>query len=95
LVNKCQPGEVYNIGGAETMTVGEMLHRLVNLSTTKNIAIEVDPSRLRPSDVTLQIPCIDKFVKATGWKPEIKFEKTLEDLLNYWRSYYKKENASS
>ena len=77
------------------MTVGEMLHRLVNLSTTKNIAIEVDPSRLRPSDVTLQIPCIDKFVKATGWKPEIKFEKTLEDLLNYWRSYYKKENASS
>jgi GDP-mannose 4,6-dehydratase len=88
LVNKCPPGEVYNVGGAETMTVGEMLNRLVNLSTTKNIAIEVDPGRLRPSDVTLQIPCIDKFVEATGWKPKIKFEKTLEGLLDYWREYY-------
>ncbi|MBU0456326.1 MAG: GDP-mannose 4,6-dehydratase, partial [Gammaproteobacteria bacterium] len=88
LVNRCLPGEVYNVGGAETMTIGEMLNRLVKLSTVKNIAIEVDPGRLRPSDVTLQIPCIDKFVKATGWQPEIKFEKTLEDTLNYWRSYF-------
>lgn len=85
LVTKCAPGEVYNIGGVETMTVGEMLGKLLKLSTVKNISVEVDPARLRPSDVTLQIPCIDKFVKATGWKPEIKFEKTLEDLLNYWR----------
>ncbi len=90
LVNKCSPGEVYNVGGVETMTVGEMLNRLLKLSTVKNIKVEVDPARLRPSDVTLQIPCIDKFVKTTGWKPEIKFEKTLEDLLNYWRDYFKK-----
>lgn len=89
LVNKCPPGEVYNIGGVETMTVGEMLNRLLKLSKVKNIRVEVDPSRLRPSDVTLQIPCIDKFMDATGWKPQIKFEKTLEDLLNYWRDYYK------
>lgn len=91
LVNKCSPGGAYNVGGAETMTVGEMLNRLVNLSTTKNITVETDPSRLRPSDVTLQIPCIDKFVKATDWKPEIKFEKTLKDILDYWRAYYKAE----
>ena len=89
LVTKCPPGEVYNIGGVETMTVGEMLKKLLKLSTVKNISVEVDPARLRPSDVTLQIPCIDKFVVATGWKPEIKFEKTLEDLLNYWREKIK------
>jgi len=92
LVNKCFPGEVYNVGGVETMTVGEMLNKLLKLSTVKNISVEVDPTRLRPSDVTLQIPCIDKFVKETGWKPEIKFEKTLEDILNYWRDYFRKEN---
>ena len=90
LVNKCPPGEVYNIGGLETMTVKEMLNRLLKLSKVNNIKIEVDPSRLRPSDVTLQIPCMDKFIKITGWKPEIKFERTLEDLLNYWRDYFKK-----
>jgi GDP-mannose 4,6-dehydratase len=91
LVNKCAPGEVYNIGGVETMTVGEMLNKLLALSTVKDIKIEVDQKRLRPSDVTLQIPCIDKFAKETGWKPEIKFDKTLEDLLNYWRDYFAKE----
>lgn len=89
LVEKCPPGEVYNIGGVETMTVGEMLTRLLRLSTVKDINVESDPSRLRPSDVTLQIPCIDKFTEATGWKPVIKFDKTLEDTLDYWRDYYK------
>ncbi|MFC1900898.1 GDP-mannose 4,6-dehydratase [Chloroflexota bacterium] len=88
LVNKCSPGEVYNIGGVETMTVGEMLNRLIKLSKEKEIKIEVDQLRLRPSDVTLQIPCMDKFTEATGWKPEIKFEQTLEDTLEYWRDYY-------
>jgi len=91
LVTKCPPGEVYNIGGNETMTVGEMLDMLLKLSEEKNIKIEVEQSRLRPSDVTLQIPCIDKFTKATGWQPEIKLVKTLEDTLNYWRDYFKRE----
>ncbi len=89
LVNKCTPGEVYNIGGNETMSIEDMLKKLLNLSYIKNIDIEIDKSRLRPSDVTLQIPSIDKFTNETNWKPEIKFEKTLEDLLNYWRNYYK------
>jgi len=89
LADKSLAGEVYNVGGVETMTVGEMLDRLLNLSQVKDIKIEVDPSRLRPSDVTFQIPCVDKFISATGWKPEIKFDKTLDDLLNYWRDYYK------
>ena len=94
LVNKCPPGEVYNIGGVETMTVGEMLNRLIKLARVKDIKIEVDRERLRPSDVTLQIPCIDKFTAATGWKPEIKFDKTLEDTLNYWREIFTREKGS-
>ena len=95
LVEKCPPGEVYNIGGIETMTIGEMLARLIKLSKTKNIDVEVDQRRLRPSDVTLQIPCIDKFTEATGWRPVIKFEKTLEDTLDYWRDYFEREKKLS
>lgn len=90
LIQKCAPGEVYNIGGVETMTVGEMLTKLLNLSTVKNIEVKVDPARLRPSDVTLQIPSTEKFRAATGWKPEIPFDQTLSDLLNYWRDFFKK-----
>jgi GDPmannose 4,6-dehydratase len=90
LVNKCSPGDVYNIGGVETMTVCQMLDKLLELSTAKNIKVEVDPERLRPSDVTLQIPCIEKFQKVTGWKPKILFENTLKDTLEYWRNFYEK-----
>ena len=94
LVNKCQPSEVYNIGGVETMTVGQMLDKLLAMSTVKNIKVEVEPTRLRPSDVTLQIPCVDKFYKTTRWKPEIPFEKTLEDTLEYWRQLLCKSSSS-
>lgn len=88
LVNKCTPGEVYNIGGTETMTIGNMLEKLISFSERTDIKIEVDPKRLRPSDVTLQIPSVDKFIEQTGWKPEIKFDQTLQDMLSYWRNFY-------
>lgn len=92
LVSKpCTFGDVYNIGGNITMTVGEMLNKLISLSTSKNIKIEIDQNRLRPSDVTLQIPCIDKFVNETKWKPEIPFDKTLKNLLDYWRKEIAKQ----
>ena len=88
LLEKCSPGEVYNIGGKETMTVGEMFNLLKGMAKCE-IEYEVDQTLLRPSDVTLQIPDIAKFQKATGWQPEIPTEKTLQDLLNYHRERIK------
>lgn len=90
LVNKCTPGEVYNIGGKETMTIREMLAKLIKMSKKRKIKVTVDPARLRPSDVTLQIPNVEKFVGQTGWKLKYKFDDTLQALLNYWRNYYDK-----
>ncbi len=90
LTQKCVPGEVYNIGGNRTMTVGEMLDYLISLSPKKGeIKVKVEKYLLRPSDVTLQVPSIEKFVKATGWKPEVPFETTMKDLLDYWRQTLK------
>ncbi len=84
------PGEYYNIGGAYTCKVGEMLNFLLSLSPMKDqIKIEVDPERLRPIDADLQIPDTSKFTKHTGWKPQIPFETTMTDLLNYWRKRVK------
>tara|TARA_R110000851_G_scaffold58480_2_gene135776 strand:+ start:14760 stop:15767 length:1008 start_codon:yes stop_codon:yes gene_type:complete len=79
------PGEYYNIGGTFTCTVREMLEHLISLSTVKGIKIEIDPERLRPIDADLQVPDASKFKKHTGWSPDISFEKTMLDLLNYWR----------
>ncbi len=86
LTQKCPPGEVYNIGGATTMSIRDMVAMLLELSPSgKKIEVKVDPALLRPADVTLQIPCTDKFRNATGWAPRIPYRRTLEDMLNYWR----------
>lgn len=84
LVSKCKPGEVYNIGGNRTVKIKEALDILLSFSD-KKFEVKVDPKLLRPSDVTLQIPNMDKFRNETGWEPEIPLEKTLQDLLNYWK----------
>lgn len=84
MVHKCKPGEVYNIGGNKTLTIGDGLDKLLSFSKIK-LEVKVAPELLRPSDVTLQIPSIEKFTRETGWKPEIPLEKTLIDILDYWR----------
>jgi GDP-mannose 4,6-dehydratase len=78
-------GEYYNIGGSFTCTIREMLDHLISLSTVKDIKVETDPERLRPIDADLQVPDTSKFKKHTGWEPQISFETTMLDLLNYWR----------
>ena len=83
-------GAVYNIGGTHTCTVGDILNTLLS-KTPVNIEVKVDPSRLRPLDADLQVPDCTKFMKHTGWKPEIPFEQTMSDLLDYWRDRVKKE----
>jgi GDP-D-mannose dehydratase len=88
LTEKCDYGEAYNIGGKTTMKVGEMLDIMIKMSN-KKISIKQDPKRIRPSDVTLQIPDISKFVAKTNWQPTISVEKTFKDLLDYWRGLTK------
>ncbi len=87
LLVTCDPvaGEYYNIGGTYSCTVGEMLETLLSFSTRDDIRVEVDPERLRPIDADLQVPDTSKFRAHTGWEPEIPFETTMRDLLEYWR----------
>jgi GDP-mannose 4,6-dehydratase len=85
-------GEYYNIGGAHTVTVEEILQSLIKLSICGDrITVEVDSERLRPIDADLQVPDISKFSRHTGWKPEIPFEETMRDLLDYWRGRVQRE----
>lgn len=79
------PGAYYNIGGAFSCTVGDMLRHLLSLSTRDDIEVVTDPERLRPIDADLQIPDTTKFREHTGWAPAIPFEQTMQDLLDYWR----------
>ena len=78
-------GAVFNIGGSFTCKVGDILETLISMSFKKDISHEIDPERIRPIDADLQIPDISKFKSFSNWEPEISFEKTMQDLLNYWR----------
>ena len=79
-------GAYYNIGGNHSCTVKDILDTLISFSTAKSdIRVEVDPDRLRPIDADLQVPNTAKFRAHTGWTPEIPYDKTLRDLLDYWR----------
>ena len=72
-----KPGEVYNIGGTSTMTVGDFLEKLKSLASC-SIPSRQDPALMRPVDVTLQIPDCTKFKYATGWEPQIDFEDSIQ-----------------
>lgn len=83
-VNRGRPGEVYNLASGKSVTIRELLDRLLSLSDSE-VEVQVDPARLRPSDVEVLLGDYSKFHADTGWQPEIPLEKTLSDLLDYWR----------
>jgi GDP-4-dehydro-6-deoxy-D-mannose reductase len=82
---KCKFGEPYNICSGKSRSIRSILDILLDLSAVKNIEIKQDQARMRPSDVPVILGDNSKFNMQTGWKPKIPFEKTMEDLLNYWR----------
>ena len=88
------PGEYYNIGGTHSCTIEKLLNDLIDLSTIKeNLRIEIDKERLRPIDADLQVPNTTKFRTHTGWEPKISYEKTIRDLLDFWRNQVAKNNG--
>jgi GDP-4-dehydro-6-deoxy-D-mannose reductase len=85
LVERGEPGEVYNLCSGKSWAIQQVLDFLLEQSRVKGISVQTDPARLRPSDVMVLEGDPSKIEKATGWKVEIPFERTLKDLLAYWR----------
>ena len=83
-LEKGEPGEVYNLGSGRAVTIQEMLDLILSMSDVE-IEVRQMPERMRPSDVELLLCDYSKFNRATGWEPEIPLEKTIADLLGYWR----------
>ena len=83
-LEKGKPGEVYNLCSGHAVTIAELLDMLLAHTDTE-VEIEVDPDRLRPSDVEILLGDSSKFQGDTGWQPEIPLSRTVEDLLDYWR----------
>ncbi len=84
-------GELYLIGTDQIHTMEEMLNMLIKLSPRADkISVEVDPERVRHTELMTFIGDYSKFKQATGWEPEFKLDETMESVLNYWREYVEK-----
>ena len=84
-LEKCQPGEIYNISSNIGYTLSEVLDIFKELSRAR-FEIKIDPSKMRKVDIPVLTGDGRKFSSLTGWQPKFKLAKTLEDLLNYWRA---------
>jgi len=84
-IERCVSGEIYNICSGKAFSISSILDILTGLSNAK-IKVEKDHTKMRPSDIPILLGDNTKFIEQTGWKPEIPFEKTLKDILDYWRA---------
>jgi GDP-4-dehydro-6-deoxy-D-mannose reductase len=85
LLERGEPGEVYNLCSGRSWAIQQVLDFLLERSRIKGITVRPDPARMRPSDVMELEGDPGKIERATGWKVEIPFEQTLTELLDYWR----------
>jgi GDP-4-dehydro-6-deoxy-D-mannose reductase len=85
LVELGAPGEVYNVCTGLDLAVQELADRMLAMAT-RPMALEVDPSLLRPVEVPVLRGDATKLREATGWTPIIPIEQTLSDLLDDQRS---------
>lgn len=83
-LEKGKEGDVYNVGTGKPYSMKEILDLLLSMSKVK-VKTELDPARLRPSDVPVLFSDCSKLKELTGWEPKIPFKQTLRDLLEYWR----------
>lgn len=80
-----QGGETYNVGRGKAIAISDLLSMILSRSSVE-IEIQVDVTRLRPVDVPIIEPDVSKIYAATGWKPMISLEDSIDDILNYWRN---------
>lgn len=90
LMHRGEAGAVYNVGSGHSYSVQYVLDTLLALSPAR-VEIQIDPHRLRPSDVPISLCDNRQLVAATGWQPRWQLIDTLRDLLNYWRNNVGKE----
>lgn len=77
-------GKTYNVGSGHAIEIGEILKRILDLSTAK-IEVKFDADRLRPVDIPVIEADIKSLRSATGWTLKIDLDDTLRETLDFWR----------
>ncbi|MAB80435.1 MAG: LPS biosynthesis protein WbpP [Planctomycetes bacterium] len=79
----CEPGEVFNVGTAHSISVNELLRTMAEIA-----GLEGDPEHLpsRSGDVRHSRASIDRIRSRLGYEPETDLREGLEETLAWYRA---------
>jgi GDP-4-dehydro-6-deoxy-D-mannose reductase len=80
----CEPGEVYNLGASDIYSVDEVIE-MIRSHLKVPFSIQQEPTLMRPCDEPVIAGDTTKFRARSGWKPELKLDQTLREMLDWWR----------
>ena len=78
-------GEVFNVCSGVAIAIRDLLERLIARAHVP-VRIRVDRARYRPNDTPLLVGDRSRAEQRLQWAPQIPLDRTLDDLLEYWRS---------
>jgi GDP-4-dehydro-6-deoxy-D-mannose reductase len=84
VVEKCPGGDVYNLGSGVAHSMEAVLDRLQTLAGVR-CDVRSRPGLLRDADTPVLRADASKARRELGWSPRISLERTLADVLAYWR----------
>ena len=84
MMRSAEPGRSYNVCAGHAHSIRELLDGLLGHSTV-TVDVRTDPDKLRPIDQPLVLGSYARLQRETGWQPEMPMDRTLADLLDYWR----------
>jgi len=85
LIDRAEEGQIYNVCSGVPRKMADVLSALVSLAKVP-VSVANDPGRARTADNPFSVGDNGRLVELTGWEPEISFERTLSDTLEWWRS---------
>ena len=85
ILERGEPGRAYNVCTGRAIVIRDLLERMLARARVP-IAVTVDPARYRPNDLPLLVGDPSRLRSELGWQPEIPIERTIDDLLEYWRT---------
>ncbi|MFO7693950.1 MAG: GDP-mannose 4,6-dehydratase [Vicinamibacterales bacterium] len=77
-------GRAYNVCSGRAFRMRDLLDAIVARARV-TVRVEPDPDRFRPNDTPLILGDPSRIRHATGWEPRVPIERTLQDLVDYWR----------
>ncbi|MBI4835166.1 MAG: GDP-mannose 4,6-dehydratase [Planctomycetes bacterium] len=83
IINKGKIGRIYNICSGKAYAMKDIIKMMGKIARVKKLVIKPDPRKVRAIDIPVHKGDYSALRKDTGWKPAIKLEQTLKDILQF------------